>query len=47
MAVHTDLGNNKTDRYAVILRLLKARTPENRAAQLQKIVASLETDSIV
>jgi uncharacterized protein YdeI (YjbR/CyaY-like superfamily) len=32
----------KTDRYAVILRLLKARTLENRAAQLQKIVASLE-----
>ncbi len=34
-----------TDRYAVILRLLKARTPENRASQLQKTVASLETGS--
>jgi uncharacterized protein YdeI (YjbR/CyaY-like superfamily) len=33
---------NKTERYAVILRLVKARTPDNRAAQLRKIVASLE-----
>jgi uncharacterized protein YdeI (YjbR/CyaY-like superfamily) len=32
----------KTDRYAVILRLVKARTPEKRAAHLEKIVASLE-----
>jgi uncharacterized protein YdeI (YjbR/CyaY-like superfamily) len=36
---------NKTDRYAVILRLLKARTLENRATQLQKIVATLENGS--
>lgn len=33
---------NKTDRYAMILRLLKARTPESRVAHLQKIVATLE-----
>jgi uncharacterized protein YdeI (YjbR/CyaY-like superfamily) len=36
---------NKTDRHAVILRLLKARTLQNRATQLQKIVASLENGS--
>jgi uncharacterized protein YdeI (YjbR/CyaY-like superfamily) len=33
---------NKTDRYALILRLLKARTPESRAAHLRKIVTALE-----
>jgi uncharacterized protein YdeI (YjbR/CyaY-like superfamily) len=38
---------SKTDRYAVILRLLKARTPDNRAAQLQKAVTSLENGSRV
>lgn len=38
---------NKTERYAVILRLLKAPTPDNRAAQLQKIVASLDNGSSV
>lgn len=32
----------KTDQYAVILRLLKARTPDNRAARLQKMIATLE-----
>jgi uncharacterized protein YdeI (YjbR/CyaY-like superfamily) len=32
----------KTDRYAMILRLVKARTPEKRAAHLEKIVTSLE-----
>jgi uncharacterized protein YdeI (YjbR/CyaY-like superfamily) len=37
----------KTDRYAVILRLVKARTPEKRAANLEKIVASLEDDARV
>jgi uncharacterized protein YdeI (YjbR/CyaY-like superfamily) len=31
----------KTDRYALILQLLKARTPETRAARLQKIMATL------
>ncbi len=33
---------NKTDRYAVILRLLRARTPENRAARLESMIALLE-----
>jgi uncharacterized protein YdeI (YjbR/CyaY-like superfamily) len=32
----------KSDRYALILRLLKARTPDERAAQLGKIAAMLE-----
>jgi len=32
----------RSDRYALILRLLKARTPSRRAAQLGKIVAMLE-----
>jgi uncharacterized protein YdeI (YjbR/CyaY-like superfamily) len=32
----------KTDRYQVILRLLKAKTPENRAALLEKTIAMLE-----
>jgi uncharacterized protein YdeI (YjbR/CyaY-like superfamily) len=31
----------KTERYAMILQLLKARTPELRAARLQKIIATL------
>jgi uncharacterized protein YdeI (YjbR/CyaY-like superfamily) len=31
----------RTDRYAVILRLLKARSPASRAAQLQRMVALL------
>jgi uncharacterized protein YdeI (YjbR/CyaY-like superfamily) len=31
----------RTDRYAVILRLSKARTPASRAAQLQRMVALL------
>jgi catechol 2,3-dioxygenase-like lactoylglutathione lyase family enzyme len=31
----------RTDRYGVILRLLKARTPAIRAAQLRRIVARL------
>jgi uncharacterized protein YdeI (YjbR/CyaY-like superfamily) len=34
----------KTDRYALILRLLKARTPADRAAQLDRVVATLEAD---
>jgi uncharacterized protein YdeI (YjbR/CyaY-like superfamily) len=33
----------KTERYAVILQLLKARTPEVRAARLQKAIATLAT----
>ncbi|MFI1396096.1 YdeI family protein [Streptomyces sp. NPDC020681] len=33
---------NKTDRYAVILHLLTARTPKTRAARLQSVIASLE-----
>jgi uncharacterized protein YdeI (YjbR/CyaY-like superfamily) len=33
---------DKSNRYALILRLLKARTPDERAAQLGKIVALLE-----
>ena len=33
---------NKTNRYAVIWRLLTAKTPGNRAARLQKMVAMLE-----
>jgi uncharacterized protein YdeI (YjbR/CyaY-like superfamily) len=32
----------KSDRYALILRLLKARTPGEQAAQLGKIIAMLE-----
>jgi uncharacterized protein YdeI (YjbR/CyaY-like superfamily) len=32
---------SKTERYAVILQLLKARTPEARAARLQKAIATL------
>ena len=32
----------KSDRYALILRLVRARTPDERAAQLGKIVALLE-----
>ncbi|MCM2389850.1 YdeI/OmpD-associated family protein [Streptomyces albipurpureus] len=32
----------KTDRYAVILRLLRARTPENRAARLRAAIIELE-----
>jgi uncharacterized protein YdeI (YjbR/CyaY-like superfamily) len=31
----------KTDRYLLILQLLKARTPETRAARLQKIMATM------
>jgi uncharacterized protein YdeI (YjbR/CyaY-like superfamily) len=31
----------KTERYILILQLLKARTPEVRAARLQKIIATL------
>ena len=34
---------DKTHSYAVILRLLKVRTPESRAAQLRKIIALLES----
>jgi uncharacterized protein YdeI (YjbR/CyaY-like superfamily) len=33
---------DKSNRYALILRLLKARTPDERAAQVGKIVAMLE-----
>jgi uncharacterized protein YdeI (YjbR/CyaY-like superfamily) len=33
----------KSDRYALMLRLLKARAPGERAAQLDKIVALLES----
>ena len=32
----------KTDRYALILRLMKARGPADRAAQLHKVVDALE-----
>ncbi|WAU84688.1 YdeI/OmpD-associated family protein [Streptomyces sp. Qhu-G9] len=35
-------GLGRTDRYLVILGLLKARTPEGRAARLGKAVAGLE-----
>ncbi|MFC5748127.1 YdeI/OmpD-associated family protein [Actinomadura rugatobispora] len=31
----------RTERYALFLRLMKARTPENRAVQLDRIIASL------
>ncbi|UUU30676.1 YdeI/OmpD-associated family protein [Streptomyces sp. CA-210063] len=34
----------KTDRYLVILGLLKARTPQTRAARLKAALAKLETD---
>jgi uncharacterized protein YdeI (YjbR/CyaY-like superfamily) len=34
-------GLGRTERYAVILQLLKARTPEARAARLEKIVTTL------
>ncbi|HEY0442954.1 MAG TPA: YdeI/OmpD-associated family protein [Candidatus Limnocylindrales bacterium] len=33
----------RTDRYAVILRLLKARTPAGREAQLRRMIALLHT----
>ncbi|MER5421358.1 YdeI/OmpD-associated family protein [Streptosporangium roseum] len=33
---------NRTDRYIVILRLAQTRTPDGRAARLQKMVAMLE-----
>ena len=33
----------KTDRYQVILRLLKAKTPESRALLLEKTISMLET----
>jgi uncharacterized protein YdeI (YjbR/CyaY-like superfamily) len=33
----------RTDQYAVMLPLMKARTPENRAALLQKMITMLET----
>ncbi|MFJ2260578.1 YdeI family protein [Streptomyces sp. NPDC087844] len=36
-------GLGKTDRYLVVLDLLKARTPEVRAARLRKAVAGLES----
>jgi uncharacterized protein YdeI (YjbR/CyaY-like superfamily) len=36
-------GLGRTERYAVILRLLKAGTPDERAAQLGKTVAQLES----
>ena len=32
----------RTDRYVLILRLLRARTPEERAAQLGRVIALLE-----
>ncbi|WP_245976244.1 YdeI/OmpD-associated family protein [Amycolatopsis palatopharyngis] len=32
----------RTGRYALLLRLMKARTPRARAAQLQRIIVSLE-----
>lgn len=32
----------RTGRYAVILRLMKARTPQNRAARLEEMIALLE-----
>ncbi|GAA2680621.1 YdeI/OmpD-associated family protein [Streptomyces aculeolatus] len=35
-------GLGRTDRYGVILRLLRARTAENRAAQLARAVEALE-----
>jgi uncharacterized protein YdeI (YjbR/CyaY-like superfamily) len=34
----------RSDRYALILRLLKARTPNERAAQLRKILVTLEAE---
>jgi uncharacterized protein YdeI (YjbR/CyaY-like superfamily) len=41
-ATHMFDSLGKSDRYALILRLLKARTPDERAAQLRRIVAQLE-----
>ncbi|NUT37937.1 MAG: OmdA domain containing protein [Hamadaea sp.] len=38
-------ARGRTDRYALILRLLKARTPAARAAQLAKALAELREDS--
>ncbi|WP_407562632.1 YdeI/OmpD-associated family protein [Streptomyces sp. 184] len=35
-------GLGKTDRYLVILRLLRARTAENRAVQLARVMAMLD-----
>jgi uncharacterized protein YdeI (YjbR/CyaY-like superfamily) len=32
----------KTDRYQVILRLLKAKTPKNRTLLLEKTISALE-----
>jgi len=41
-ATRTFESLGRSDRYALILRLLKARTPEQRAVQLARIVAMLE-----
>ncbi|MFD3440167.1 YdeI family protein [Streptomyces sp. NPDC058685] len=37
-------GLNKTDRYGVILQLLRARTPAARAAKLASVMALLEAE---
>jgi uncharacterized protein YdeI (YjbR/CyaY-like superfamily) len=34
----------RTEQYALFLRLMKARTPESRAVQLERIIASLAED---
>jgi uncharacterized protein YdeI (YjbR/CyaY-like superfamily) len=35
----------RSDRYALILRLLKAKTPADRSAQLRRVIATLEADA--
>ncbi|MDC0771113.1 YdeI/OmpD-associated family protein [Streptomyces sp. HD] len=39
-------GLGRTDRYLVMLGLLRARTPENRAAQLAAAIAKLESGPV-
>jgi len=36
---------DRTERYALLLRLMKARTPSSRAVQLERVLASLASDS--
>lgn len=38
---------NRTDRYAVILRLMKARSPDDRVARLHSVIATLESGRTV
>lgn len=46
-ARHTFELLNRTSQYAVILSLLKATTPDNRVARLQKAIAKLEASNHV